>query len=232
MHVFLVCVLAVGSGEGFSREECAAYENAAYLQSGIFVGKRLDELRVGDIVLCKSWNPAVTAVFSVITCCPITHVLIVVHDGEGNLCVLDADQGTGVQLLPAVGYLRAYLAHGGLVYVRHLASERLPVTVEEDARLTEFALTQVGKQYAPIKRLSKALREPLLLASVDPAHLLALDRMNWFCSEIVAGALRYAGMISPQVNAQAISPKHFTYKILKNYEDRWAVALPYVMYKR
>ncbi len=227
-----MCILAVGSGEAFTYEECAAYENAAHLQSGIRVGKQLDDIRVGDIVLCVSGNPGMKAAFSVMTWCPITHVLIVVRDGEGRLCVLDADQGTGVQLLPAVGYLRAYIAHGGSVQVRHLDSERRPVTAEEDRRLTEFAVAHVGKQYAPIKRLGKVLREPLYLDNADPAHMLALDRMNWFCSEIAAGALRYAGMISPKVNVEAISPKHFTVKILKNYEDRWASPLPYVMYKR
>lgn len=232
MQAFLLCVLAVGSGEGFSREECAGYEQMPDVQSGIVVARRLDELRAGDIVLCTSWNPAVVAVFSAMTWCPITHVLIVVHDDEGRLCVLDADQGTGVQLLPAVGYLRAYCAHGGTVHVRHLDSKRRPVTLEEDRRLTEFALAQVGKQYAPIKRFGKILREPLFLDNADPAHLLALDRMNWFCSEIVAGALQYAHMISPKVNVGAISPKHFTVKILRNNEDRWASPLPYAMYKR
>ena len=50
MYTLLVCA-AIGSGGGFTPEECMVYENMSGVISGIKVEGRLDELRVGDIVI-------------------------------------------------------------------------------------------------------------------------------------------------------------------------------------
>ena len=73
----------------------------------------------------------------------------------------------------------------------------VPLTPEQSARLTEFALSCDGKRFG-IGRLALQLtplrtRGPVRTAFVGKPH--GLDRQSYFCSELVVEAMVYAGLI-------------------------------------
>jgi hypothetical protein len=116
---------------------------------------------------------------------------------DGSLAVLEAGPkdtlwvGTP-DLLP---HLREYAA-AGRVWVR---KRRAPLTPEQSARLTAFALAQDGKRFALVRLAGQLTpfrsRGPLRTRFVGRPRG---DRSNYFCSELVCEACVAAGLLDPE----------------------------------
>jgi hypothetical protein len=85
----------------------------------------------------------------------------------------------------------------GRVWVRRRAC---PLTPEQSARLTEFALAVDQRQFA-LGRLAWQLtpfrtRGPIRTAFVGKPH--GLEQNSYYCSELVVEACVYAGLLDPR----------------------------------
>jgi hypothetical protein len=115
---------------------------------------------------------------------------------DGSLAILEAGpyDTLYIRSLDMLPHLCKYEAKGP-VWIRR---RRVPLTVEQSARLTEFAVAQDGKRFALI-RLAGQLT---LLRCRGPLRTYLLGKPNghrdaYFCSELVTEACVYAGLIDP-----------------------------------
>jgi hypothetical protein len=116
---------------------------------------------------------------------------------DGSMAVLEAGPNDclWVRTLDLIPHLQEY-ATAGRVWIRR---RRVPLTPEQSARLTEFALAQDGKRFA-FARLAGQLtpfrhRGPIRTYFVGKP---CGDRPRWFCSELVTEACVAAGLLDPE----------------------------------
>jgi hypothetical protein len=124
-----------------------------------------------------------------------THSMIVFAMPDGRTGILEGGPHDTMKcrVLDALPHMYSYEAEGR-VWVRRRAC---PLTPEQSARLTEFCLAADGREFA-IGRLARQLtpfrtRGPIRTALVGKPHGLA--RQEFFCSELVAEACAYAGLL-------------------------------------
>jgi hypothetical protein len=130
---------------------------------------------------------------------------------DGHLC------GLYVVMLEALPRLHQC---AGTIYVRRV---KHPLTPEQSARLTDFALRHVGDRYALGRLLLQCTpfraRGPLRKALFGKTDL---DRHAWLCSELVVGAGTAAGLFDPKVEkANAIYPRDLIYNDHYPLGDTW-----------
>ncbi len=116
---------------------------------------------------------------------------------DGSLAVLEAgpNDTLWVRTLDLLPHLREYAAEGR-VWIRR---RRVPLTPEQSAALTAFALAQDGKRFA-LHRLGVQLtpfrsRGPIRTRFMGKPHG---DRWSYFCSELVCEACVAAGLLDPK----------------------------------
>jgi hypothetical protein len=122
---------------------------------------------------------------------------IVVARPDGSLAILEAGPNDclSIKMMDALPHLTAYEAKGP-VWLRR---RRVPLTAEQSAALSDFALKQDGKWFA-LPRLGGQLtifrsRGPLrtwLLGKPDT------ERDGYWCSELVTTACVAAGLLDPE----------------------------------
>jgi hypothetical protein len=102
-------------------------------------------------------------------------------------------------------YIHVYLmdlpprlrTHDGSIWVRRRC---VPLTPEQSACLTAFALEQTGKRFALFRVILEAT--PLRAHGYVRSHLFGssrIDRHRWFCSELTIAALAVAGVVDPHI---------------------------------
>jgi hypothetical protein len=123
---------------------------------------------------------------------------IVVARPDGSLAVLEAgpNDTMWIRTLDLLPHLREY-ADAGKVWIR---KRRVPLTPEESARLTDFAMAQENKLFA-LQRLGVQLtpfrtRGPLRTWFVGKPH--GGKRISYFCSELVCEACVAAGLLDAE----------------------------------
>jgi hypothetical protein len=148
----------------------------------------------GDMVFFAEDSLFWRVVYALARTGPPYHVAIIVRLPNGDMATLEAAPYTTVHvfLLDALPRMRG---HHGVVWVRRL---REPLTAEQSACLTNFALAQTGKRYA----LGRMLLEATPLRNHGRLHARLfgrpwVDRHAWFCSELTAAAAAHAGLIDP-----------------------------------
>lgn len=124
------------------------------------------------------------------------HAGIVVNLSDGRPAVLEAGPYDLIHvfLMDAQPQMRT---HEGEIWVRRL---RTPLTAEQSACLTRFALAQTGKRFALCRIILEAT--PLHAHGPLRARLFGssrTDRHCWFCSELVVAAAAVAGIVDPHV---------------------------------
>jgi hypothetical protein len=146
-----------------------------------------------------------------------THYLALAFDPNGSAVVFQKPDGTfGIleagpldtlwcRTLPVVSHLQEY-ADIGRVWIRR---RKTPLTPEQSARLTEFALHNDGKRFA-LQRLGLQLtpfrtRGPLRTCFIGKPHG---DRFCYFCSELVCEALVYAGALDAETTRPSATYPH------------------------
>jgi hypothetical protein len=121
--------------------------------------------------------------------------MIVVALPDGQMGILEGGPHDTLKcrLLEALPHMFSY-EDEGRVWVRRRTT---PLTAEESARLTEFALAVNGRAFG-LRRLAMQLtpfraRGPIRTAFVGTPH--GLDREAYYCSELVCEACVYTGLM-------------------------------------
>ncbi len=121
------------------------------------------------------------------------HVGIVVNLLDGRPAILEAGPYdlVNVYLMDLRPRLRT---HEGPLWIRRRC---MPLTPEQSARLTHFALAQTGKGFALFRIMLEAT--PFRAHGSQRFGSARVDRRCWFCSELAIAALAIAGVVDPQV---------------------------------
>lgn len=127
-----------------------------------------------------------------------THSMIVFQMPDGRMGIIEGGPHDTMKcrVLDALPHMLSYEAEGR-VWVRRRAC---PLTPEQSARLTEFALAVDGREFA-IRRLARQLtpfrtRGPVRTFFVGKPH--GIDHDSYYCSELVTEACVYAGLMDPR----------------------------------
>jgi hypothetical protein len=128
-----------------------------------------------------------------------THSMIVFAMPDGTMGILEAGPHDTLKCrtLEALPHMLSYEMEGR-VWVRRRA---VPLTAEQSARLTEFALATDGRKFA-LARLAGQLtpfRTRGLIRTQWLGKSRGLSQDNYFCSELVCEACVYAGLIDPSI---------------------------------
>jgi hypothetical protein len=121
-------------------------------------------------------------------------IVLTMPDGRSAVLESGPHDTLHVEVLKLLPNLRAYEQEGP-VWIRQ---RNIPLTPEQSARLTEFALGAVGKRFAVLRILTQVTplrtRGPLRTWWVGGPHG---DRRAYFCSELVLEACVAAGLLDP-----------------------------------
>ena len=123
------------------------------------------------------------------------HSAIVVARPDGRPAVLEAGphDTLWIRILDIGPHLQKYVDDGESVWIRR---RRTPLTEEESARLTAFALSKENHHFALIRQ--GAQLTPLRSRGTPVMYFLAKshpDRSSYFCSELVVESLVAAGLL-------------------------------------
>ncbi len=154
--------------------------------------------RAGDIVLSADGSVFWLAMHRLAGTSHPTHSMIVFQMPDGTMAVLEAGPHDTLKcrVLDALPHMASYEKEGR-VWVRRRAC---PLTPEQSARLTEFALATDTRDFS-IRRLAFQLtpfraRGPVRTAFLGKPN--GLDREAYYCSELVCEACVYAGIMDPR----------------------------------
>ncbi len=122
---------------------------------------------------------------------------IVYQRPDGSMAILEAGPNDcmSIKTMELLPHLKGY-ANIGRVWIRRRA---VPLTAEQSAKLTEFALQQENKWFA-LQRLGLQLtpfraRGPLRTYVLGKPNC---NRISYYCSELVCEACCYAGLLDPE----------------------------------
>jgi hypothetical protein len=152
----------------------------------------------GDIVLSADTSTFWLVMHNLAGTSHPTHSMIVFALPDGQMGILEGGPHDTIRcrVLEALPHMYSYEAEGR-VWVRRRAC---PLTPEQSARLTEFALATKDRDFS-IRRLAMQLtpfrsRGPIRTAFCGKPN--GLDREAYYCSELVCEACVYAGLMDPQ----------------------------------
>jgi hypothetical protein len=149
----------------------------------------------GDIVLSADGSTFWQLMHNLAGTGEPTHSMIVFALPDGSPGILEGGPHDTLKCrtLEALPHMLSY-EEEGRVWVRRRA---VPLTAEESARLTEFALATDHRRFALGKLVQQLTplrtRGPVRTAFVGKPHGLA--RSSYFCSELVVEACVYAGLL-------------------------------------
>jgi len=132
---------------------------------------------------------------------------IVVKRPDGSLGILEAGPNDCLQVhvLEMLPHLREYEAKGP-VWIR---ARKTPLTPEQSARLTEWAMRQEGKRFALIRLGGQVTllrsRGPIRTYFVGKPHG---ERDSYFCSELVTETCVYVGLLDSETTRPAATYPH------------------------
>ncbi|HEY7159351.1 MAG TPA: hypothetical protein VH575_35730 [Gemmataceae bacterium] len=177
--------------------------------------------RPGDIVLYAHDSLRSRFLYTLAHTGKPYHAGIVVNLPDGRPAILEAgpyDLIT-VYLMDALPRFRT---HEGTIWVRR---RRVPLTAEQSARLTAFALEQTGKRFALFRVVLEAT--PLRVHGPLRRRLLGssrIDRQRWFCSELVIAALAVVGVVDPHtIKPNTVYPRDLFYDRPFDLKPCWEV---------
>ncbi len=165
----------------------------------------------GDIVLVRArqlcplrWPRPYQAVTRLATLSRYLHVGIIVRDSQGDLKVLEAVKGQGVQFCQPLSFFQEYLEQGDEVEIRRLKRQ---LTSEQSRRLTEFAKRHVGQSYATVRELLSSLTaKPVVRDLPTPDKFVPDSDERWYCSELTVVACQEIGLLGAEVRGSGTIP--------------------------
>ena len=126
-----------------------------------------------------------------------SHSGVIFRRPDGSLAVLEAGPFDIplIRSMDLIPYVSAY-HNRGRAWIR---TRCVALTPEQSCRLTEFAVKQEDKPFARLRLYRQITpirsRGPLRTEFIGGPH--GADRVSYFCSEMCAEALVYAGLIAP-----------------------------------
>ena len=149
----------------------------------------------GDIVLSADTSTFWLLMHNLAGTSHPTHSMIVFAMPDGRMAILEGGPHDTLKcrVLEALPHMFTY-EHEGRVWVRR---RTCPLTPEQSARLTEFALAVDGRPFS-LSRLAGQLtpfraRGPIRTAFLGKPR--GLNRKGYFCSDLVVEAYVYAGLM-------------------------------------
>jgi hypothetical protein len=124
------------------------------------------------------------------------HSAIVFLKPDGRYAILEAGphNSVRVEVVDLLTHLNSHERDGELVWIRRRSA---PLTPEQSARLTTFAMAQDGKPFATWRMLAQVTfllrtRGPIRTTFVGKPHG---ERNSYFCSELVTESCVAAGLL-------------------------------------
>jgi len=163
------------------------------------------EPQEGDVLLFSDHSLMWNTLFALGMTGPPHHVGLIVRRPDGSLATMEA--GYDDSLYCRVADLPHRLhTYEGQLYVRR---RRIPLTAEQSAKLTAFAMAQDGKPYALVRLLGQLT--PLRSRGPLRTYLLGGPqgkRSSYLCTELVLDGLVAAGLLDPKTTRSgAIYPR-------------------------
>ena len=154
------------------------------------------EPRDGDLVVFNTAERLWKMSYFLALSAPPTHSGVVFRTPDGSLALLES--GIGFNLRVEVSPLAARLAeYPGDVYVR---CRKTPLTKDESARLTDFALAVYKKKVPPIRFVAQVtpfrMRGPVRTEFIGYPHGV---RRGYTCSELAVETIVAAGLLDAEV---------------------------------
>ena len=210
----IVCVLAAGPWTG------QEVRSLGYLWSVDNQQACPYELREGDLILATSKDKFYSVIWTLARTGHPYHSALVVRRSSGELEVFEVG-GAGARsstLRHPVDRLTAlmqeYAGHDPAAWVRQ---RRVPLTPDESARLTRFAETQVGKGFVTNQEFGR-----MVLPRGRSSLSGGIDQSRWFCSELIVGAMVYAGLLpEPTPNPGRIMPRDMFFDSRIDLSGSW-----------
>lgn len=191
---------------------------AAYAEDEVIrLPAREYEPQPGDIVLSADGSRFWLRMHNLAGTSHPTHSMIVFAHPDGRTAILEGGPHDTLKcrVLETIPHMASYEAEGR-VWVRRRAC---PLTPEQSARLTEFCLAVQDRDFS-IRRLAVQLtpfrtRGPVKTRWVGKPH--GPDREAYFCSELVAEACVYAGLMDGRTaRPSATYPRDLFFGASKN----------------
>ncbi len=182
----------------------------------------------GDIMLCTDFKVHWTLGHDLAGAHHPHHCGIVLALPDGRLGLLEAgphDQPF-IGIAEALPHLRSYEVEGP-VWIR---KRRVPLTCEESAQLTEFALKQKTKRFA----VARMCAQMTVIRSRGPLRTYWIggpnpDRSSYFCAELCMDACVAAGLLDPARTRPSATYPHdvFMDESLNPFLNKYQKLYPY-----
>ena len=163
----------------------------------------------GDMVFFDDHNKKWELCYKFVGSGPPFHSGLVIALADGTPAIIESgpDDTMWVRILALPSRLQGF---EGDIWIRQV---RQPLTPEQNAHLTEWALHQDHKHYALGRLLLQAT--PFRCRSDWQCKLFGatkVDRNRWLCSELVVAGDMVAGLLDPAVHfANAIYPRDIVF---------------------
>jgi hypothetical protein len=188
--------------------------------------------QAGDVFLYDDLVPLHHLVFKLAGTGPPTHAAIAIERQDHQVALLEL---TGPSVISSkVAIMEVYprlKSYEGNVMVRRV---RQPLTEEQSAELTNFAVAQEGKYIAFKRGLLQGT--PFRARSGLRRQLFArtyFDRKRWFCSEMVVAAACSCQLLDPHIyHANAMYPRDLAFDETYDLSALYHKALPWVAEQR
>lgn len=150
----------------------------------------------GDLFFCTDYTCFWTVTHKLAGAGHPHHAGIVVARPDGRVALLEAGpcDSFRIHILDLESQLRTYTERGEPIWFRR---RRTPLTPEQSARLTAFALQKDGNRFAVLRhivQMSPFRSRGMFLHIFGKSHP---ERRAFFCSELVAEALVASGLLAP-----------------------------------
>jgi hypothetical protein len=197
----MLSLMMVALSAGHMPDNCGSYlYQPAYCINDVKLGPARPYVpQPGDIMLATDGNIFWTIAHILGGTSHPHHSAIVFARPDGSPAILEGGpfDTAWIKTDCAIPHLQRY-EDRGLVWIRQ---RKVPLTPEQSACLTNFALKQEGKWFA-VGRLGQQLtpfraRGPFKTAYVGKPH--GPDRFSYYCAELVVEAMVAGGMVSPAV---------------------------------
>jgi hypothetical protein len=133
----------------------------------------------------------------------VHHSAIIFARSDGRVGLLEAGpfNSVTIEVMDPLEHMREHVAAGDQVWIRR---RKVPLTVEQSARLTAFAEAQDGKRFATWRLMAQVTflrsRGPLRTWFIGRPHG---QRCSYFCSELVLESCVAAGLLDPATTRPA-----------------------------
>ncbi len=225
--ILLVALVCLSQGEGrLCAAECCGWLLPPQACAHDTTAEREAYIpQPGDIILYAHESLRSFFLYSLARTGKPYHAGVVVRLPDGRPAILEAGPYDliSVYLMDALPRLRT---HEGTIWVRR---RRVPLTPEQSARLTAFALEQTGKRFALFRVILEAT--PLRVHGPLRRRLFGssrIDRQHWFCSELVIASLAVAGVLDPHaIKPNTVYPRDLFYDRPFNLKPCWEEPRPW-----